>query len=155
MQPSRVRRRSNCKSGALERRNSISLRHRGLDRLATGKTPQSDLTSNIEVYFPIAEVTATRDINRTREWIEGVGSGTWTDNVFNVTGSWNTEFSSGFTRSGNVTEALRREATCVHFVDGVVDITQNGNQGSLDYGDGTCDNVAVVTINGEEYTIQL
>lgn len=117
--------------------------------------PQSDLTASITVYFPTQDVTATRDANRTREWIEGVGSGTWTDNVFSVTGNWDTSFSSGFTRSGEVTEALRREATCPHFVSGTLAISQNNINGVLNYGDGTCDNIAVVTIGNQDFTIQL
>ena len=117
--------------------------------------PQSEVTAFITVYFPTQDVTATRDANRTREWIEGLGSGTWTDNVFSVTGNWNTTFSSGFTRSGEVIEALRREATCPHFVSGTLAISQNNVAGVLNYGEGTCDNIAVITIGGQDFTIQL
>lgn len=117
--------------------------------------PQSTVTSSIEVYFPLQDITATRTVNSTREWIEGVGSGTWTDNVVLVTGNWSTNFSSGLARSGEVTEALRREAICPHFVSGVLAITQNNFNGTLDFGDGTCDNIAVITINGQEFTIEL
>ncbi|MFC4632691.1 hypothetical protein ACFO3O_02165 [Dokdonia ponticola] len=117
--------------------------------------PQSEVTASIAVYFPTQDVTATRDASRTREWIEGVGSGTWTDNVFSVTGNWDTSFSSGFTRSGEVTEALRREATCPHFVSGTLAISQNNVDGVLNYGDGTCDNIAVITIGNQDFTIQL
>jgi len=117
--------------------------------------PQSEVTASIAVYFPTQDVTATRDANRTREWIEGVGSGTWTDNVFRVTGSWDTSFSSGFTRSGEVMEALRREASCPHFVSGTLAISQNNVDGVLNYGEGTCDNIAVITIGDQDFTIQL
>jgi len=117
--------------------------------------PQSDVTASITVYFPTQDVTATRDASRTREWIEGVGSGTWTDNVFSVTGNWDTSFSSGFMRSGEVIEALRREATCQHFVSGTLAISQNNVDGVLNYGDGACDNIAVITIGDQDFTIQL
>ncbi len=117
--------------------------------------PQSEVTASIAVYFPTQDVTATRDANRTREWVEGLGSGTWTDNVFSVTGNWDTSFSSGFTRSGEVMEALRREASCPHFVSGTLAISQNNVDGVLNYGEGTCDNIAVITIGGQDFTIQL
>lgn len=117
--------------------------------------PQSDVNSVITVYFPEQDVTATRDANRVREWIEGVGSGTWTDNVFHVTGSWNTLVSNGFMRSGEVVETLRREATCPHFVSGTLAITRNNVSGILNYGDGVCDNIAIVTIGNQDFTIQL
>ncbi len=117
--------------------------------------PQSEVTASIAVYFPEHDVTAMREANRVREWIEGVGSGTWTDNVFNVTGNWNTAFSNGFARSGEVMDVLRREATCPHFVSGTLAITRNNVAGILNYGDGVCDNVAVITIGNQEFTIQL
>lgn len=117
--------------------------------------PQSEVMASITIYFPAEDVTATRDANRTREWIEGIGSGTWTDNVFSVTGNWDTSFSSGFARSGEVIVPLRREATCPHFVSGTLVISQNNAEGILNYGDGTCDNIAVITIGNQDVTIQL
>lgn len=117
--------------------------------------PQSVLNATVGVYFPTEDIVATRALTRTREWIEGVGSGTWTDNAFLVTGNWNTTFSSGFNRSGIVVDALRREASCPHFVSGILDITQNNLQGSLNFGDGSCDNIAEVSIGNQTFTIQL
>jgi hypothetical protein len=117
--------------------------------------PQSLLNANVGVYFPVEDVVATRTLTRTREWIEGVGSGTWSDNVFSVIGNWNTTFSSGFNREGTVTTALRREASCPNFVSGTIDIVQNNREGVLDFGDGNCDAIATVTVGGQTYTIQL
>jgi len=117
--------------------------------------PQSDFNADIEVLFSTEDVTANRTVSRTREWIEGVGSGTWTDNVFLVTGNWDTSFSTGFDRTGIIVEPLRREATCPFFVSGIVAITQNTVNGNLDFGDGTCDNIATVTIGDNEFIIQL
>lgn len=117
--------------------------------------PQSELTSDITVNFANSDISAERTLAKTREWIEGVGSGVWTDNAFLITGNWSTTFSDDFTRNGEVLVPLRREATCFHFVSGSLAITQNAFNGVLDYGDGTCDNIAVVTIAGQEFTIQL
>jgi len=116
--------------------------------------PQSTVNKAIEISFPdglVAAVTGTR----VAEWIAGVGSGTWMDNVFLITGDREINFSTGFTHYAIVTEALRREATCHYFVSGVVEITRNGNSGSLDFGDGTCDNIAILTVNGQEIIIIL
>jgi hypothetical protein len=117
--------------------------------------PQSVLNSDITVNFANTDISAARILTKTREWIEGVGSGVWTDNVFLITGSWNTSFTNGLTRSGEVVTPLRREATCPYFVSGSLAITQNAFDGVLDYGEGTCDNIATVTIAGQEFTIQL
>ncbi len=116
--------------------------------------PQSTVNKAIEITFQNGVVA---DVNGTRvaEWIEGVGSGTWLDNVVLVTGDRDIEFSSGFTHSALVTEALRREAICPYFVSGTIEITRNNGEGTLDFGDGTCDNQALLTVNGQEIVIIL
>lgn len=116
--------------------------------------PQSTFHKNIVVTHPNG-IVVTVDGNRVREWIEGVDSGTWQDNVFLVTGNWAQEFSNGFSRSAMVTDALRREATCPFFVSGLVEVTRNITTGVLDFGDGTCDNTAILTVDGVEYIITL
>jgi hypothetical protein len=117
--------------------------------------PQSTVNKAIQISFPnglVADVTGTR----VAVWIEGVGSGTWMDNVFLITGDRDIDFNTGFTHTALITVALRREATCPHFVSGVVELTRNLETGSLDFGDGTCDNIAVLTTgNGQEIIIIL
>ncbi|MEM7086524.1 MAG: hypothetical protein AAF489_10105 [Bacteroidota bacterium] len=116
--------------------------------------PQSTVNKALEITFPndlVANVTGTR----VAEWIEGAGSGTWMDNVFLITGDRQIVFSSGFTHDALVTEALRREASCPHFVSGVLELTRNNGSGTLDFGDGTCDNLAVLTIGNQEIIIIL
>ncbi|MFK5983067.1 MAG: hypothetical protein QM499_09145 [Flavobacteriaceae bacterium] len=116
--------------------------------------PQSTIQKNIEVTFPSGLIAIVNG-NKVREWIEGFGSGTWIDNVYLITGSWTHEFNNGFFRSATVIEVLRREATCHYFVSGLVEVTRNETTGVLDYGDGICDNEAILTVNGEEIVIIL
>lgn len=116
--------------------------------------PQSTVHKNLLVSFPNG-VTATANGVRVAEWVEGIGSGTWRDNVFMITGNRAIVFSSGFTHDAIITEALRREATCRYFVSGLVELNRNGTDGILNYGDGTCDNLAILTVDGIEYTIVL
>ncbi|MBT8276223.1 MAG: hypothetical protein KJO39_08775 [Bacteroidia bacterium] len=117
--------------------------------------PQSSATETITVSFPGTSVTATREGNRIIEWVEGVGSGTWVDNVYEINGSWNTEFSNGFTRSGEVTTTLVKKLSCIYLVSGVLEIQQEGFTGTIDWGDGECDNQATLIINGQEFPIIL
>lgn len=116
--------------------------------------PQHTVNHELEVTFPNGLVV---DIDGTRvsEWIEGVGSGTWSDNVFLVTGNRDIDFSTGFSHYAIVIDPLRKEVSCPHFVSGTVEITRNNGMGILDFGDGTCDNLAILTVNGVEYTIIL
>lgn len=117
--------------------------------------PQSTVNEAITVSFPNTDITATRTGTRISEWVEGVGSGVWLDNVYHVTGNWDTVLTSGFTRSGNVTQALVAKVSCPYLVSGVLDVTQNTLSGAIDWGDGACDNQATITINGEVYDIIL
>ncbi|WP_290627066.1 hypothetical protein [Altibacter sp.] len=117
--------------------------------------PSSTVNETITVSFEGTAITATRVGLRIAEWIEGVGSGTWTDNVYSITGNWNTTFSNGFSRSGEVTQPLIRKLNCLYLVSGTLDISQQALTGTLDFGDGSCDNIAVFTFNGQDYTIIL
>ncbi len=117
--------------------------------------PSSTVNETITVSFSNTDITATRVGLRVAEWIEGVGSGTWTDNVYSITGNWNTTFSNGFSRSGEVTQPLIRKLSCIYLVSGTLTISQQALAGTLDFGDGTCDNKATLTFNGQEYTILL
>ncbi|WGF94044.1 hypothetical protein [Aequorivita marisscotiae] len=113
--------------------------------------PQSTLTESITVSFPNTTVTATRNGTRISEWVEGVGSGTWVDNVYIITGNWQTQFTNGFERSGEVTQQLVYKLACPFIVEGKLQITQDGLSAIIDFGDGACDNQAVFIFNGQEY----
>jgi hypothetical protein len=113
--------------------------------------PQSTLNESITVSFPNTTVTGTRNGLRVSEWVEGVGSGTWLDNVYHVTGNWQTEFTNGFERSGEVTETLVYKTSCRWVVAGRLEVSQDGLTAAIDFGDGECDNQAIFIYNGEEY----
>jgi hypothetical protein len=117
--------------------------------------PQSTVNEVITVSFPNSDVSATRDGLRIVEWVQGYSSGTWTDNVYEVSGNWDTTFNSGFSRSGVVTEVLVRRLSCLFVESGTLVIEQQGQSAEIDWGDGTCDNMATLTYNGIEYTIIL
>ena len=117
--------------------------------------PQSVKTMNVTMTWLDGE-TASRVGTKTREWIEGYDTREWGDNVFEITGSWTTTFKDGTVVSATIITPLRREMACRFIVSGVVELTKNDVTGMLDYGDGTCDNVAVYTdADGVETEITL
>ncbi len=121
----------------------------------TNGNPQSTNNQNITVTWP-NDASAHRVGVKVREWIEGVGSGTWGDNVFLITGNWTTEFPDGDVNSGIVTIPLRRELACRFLVSGEVALSHNELAGTLNFGDGDCDNIAIFTdAQGNEHTIIL
>ena len=109
--------------------------------------PQSTVNEVITVSFPNSDVLATRDGLRIIEWVQGSSSGTWTDNVYEISGNWDTTFNSGFSRSGTVTEVLVRRLSCLFVESGKLVIEQQGQTAEIDWGNGTCDNMATLTYN--------
>ena len=106
--------------------------------------PQSTKTIGVTITWPDGK-TAERTGTRTREWVEGKETRTWGDNVFLITGYTTTTFNDGTVFNSEIIEPLRREMACRFIVRGVVEISKGDRQGTLDYGDGTCDNKATFT----------
>ena len=125
------------------------------ERINEYGNPQSTKNHDITLTWPDGK-SAHRVGVKIREWTEGFGSGTWGDNVFLITGNWSTDFSNGDVNTGLVTTPLRRELSCRFIVSGVITLTHNDNAGTLDFGDGSCDNEAIFTdSDGVEHVIVL
>ena len=69
------------------------------------------------------------------------------DDVYSVTGSHTVKNPAGKTRTVTITEALEKKATCHNVTKGKMKVQGPTHFAILDYGDGTCDNVATVTID--------
>lgn len=96
---------------------------------------------------------------RTREWIAGSSTPEFSDDVYSITGSGSGTSVQGTDISISITEPLIRklEPGCrSHFISGTVEIQPEDKPlRILDFGNGECDNIATVTINGNTYTITL
>ncbi|TXE18843.1 hypothetical protein ES692_05165 [Psychroserpens burtonensis] len=108
--------------------------------------PQFTHTLEMTVIWPNG-TQASREGLKIREWVEGFGSGVFSDNVFEVTGNWSTTFINGNTHSYQVITPLRREMICDYVVSGSVDVERTNFGGTFDYGNGNCDNQATFTFN--------
>jgi len=117
--------------------------------------PQSTVTINMKVTWPDG-VFVSRVGTKVREWIEGFDTRTFRDNVFLITGNWTATFKDGTIVFATVLEPLRREMVCRFIVSGIVELHKNDRSGFLNFGDGSCDNVAIFTNkSGEEIEITL
>ena len=124
-----------------------------------GNNEQGQPVFNVEVVASMTlasnggEITWTA--NRTRTWLEGFNTpGVFADDVFSITGSSNGTKVSGDTWTSAITSALTFKRACRQFVSGTRTVTpSNRPERLIDYGNGTCDNTATVTINGNTYTI--
>lgn len=109
--------------------------------------PTSSMTMNITVTFPNGESYA-RTGNRVSEMIEGYDTPIWSDNIFRVSGNWSTT-RPNWSQTTTITTPLVFRMNCQYrLVRGVLEIVRNNNTAVIDYGDGTCDNQATISING-------
>ncbi len=106
--------------------------------------PQSDANAAFNATWPDGS-TASFEGNRTREWIEGHGSGFWGDNVFLITGQGTYVGRLGNSFTKEIIEPLRREWSCRFIVSGVLEVSRNDATASLNFGEGNCDAVGILT----------
>ena len=116
--------------------------------------PVVNVQLDLTITYPNGAVY-TRIGNRVRELIEGYNTPlVWLDNVYSITGSWATTFPNGI-HTATITTPLIVKLSCPHIVSGVVSIVRDNATSSIDFGDGSCDNLAIFTFNGNDYSIVL
>ncbi|WP_224489590.1 hypothetical protein [Robertkochia flava] len=113
-----------------------------------GGYPNSEVQSDLVVAHPSglnARVTGTT----TREWIAGFGTGNWADNVVLIGGNRRVQTymndSLLNTYEMEITDNLRREWACRFIVSGTLSLSNSLFSATLNYGDGNCDNKALLT----------
>jgi len=111
--------------------------------------PQSTKTFDVTVTWPDG-LFASKVGVKVREMVEGQSTPAWGDNVFLITGNWTFTRRNGNVLSANIIKELRRELACKFLVSGTIELSKNLNTAILDYGDGECDDLATVSINGGE-----
>lgn len=112
--------------------------------------PVTTHSLDVKITFPDGKVYS-RIGTRVREMTEGFDTiGNWEDNVFSVWGYNVTTFPNGEKYTFTITTPLRIAMSCkMSFpVKGVITIVKNDAEATLDYGNGDCDKLATITING-------
>ena len=116
--------------------------------------PQVQTSKDLTIQWN--ENTAFNRVGQTtRIWVAGNDTRNWGDDVFLTTGNWNVLKNGVLQRSVTISKQLRREMSCRFLVSGTLDIEGSVASYSLDFGDGICDDVAVVTIGETQKEIQL
>ena len=125
-----------------------------------GGHPVVTMNMDLNATFPNGNVYH-RVGTRVREIIEGMSTPfVLADNVYKITGSWTTTFPNTTLQTSEITTPLHVKMSCINenkplLVSGIISITRNNRFATIDYGDGTCDNLAIFTINGVPYQITL
>lgn len=100
--------------------------------------------------------TITRNFTRTRTWVDGFDTpyNVW-DDVFDITGSASGINRNGYTYTNTIINPLHVERACRFIVSGTIEMAVNDNLVTFDYGNGACDNLATITINGQTKEVKL
>lgn len=97
--------------------------------------------------------------SRTREWIAGEGTSgltQWQDDQYLISGTASGSNFEGINFTAAITTPLLADLSCRWIRSGVFELTPSGKPTRiLDYGDGTCNNRATVTVNGTTFDIVL
>lgn len=116
------------------------------------------ITETSDVDFSLPDGTVITRVGTTvREWLEGLATPlVRDDDRIQVTGTINVAVSTGDTYSRVIVEPLIRLGDCHYPVQGIVQFNKNELEiAVLDYGDGECDNKAILTTDGAEVEIVL
>jgi hypothetical protein len=121
--------------------------------------PVTTHSIDVKVTFPDGKIYS-RIGTRVREMVDGFATFTnWEDNVFKVWGYHITTFPNGskYTCTTQKTTPLLIKMSCkMPFpVSGIVEITKNDAKATLDYGNGDCNKLATITVNGVSKEIEL
>ena len=99
-----------------------------------------------------------RKWNSTKDILQVEGNGTphfALDDVYKITGFAAGANSAGHNWSAIIVEPLIKKFTCWWIVKGTVRLSRDARQALLDYGNGACDNLAILYINGVGHVIRL
>ncbi|MFN5182853.1 MAG: hypothetical protein ACK5D5_07490, partial [Bacteroidota bacterium] len=106
--------------------------------------------------------TITWSCNRTRDWVSGDTTFMWDDDIYHINGSASGTKANGNTYTSTITNALVRKFDVTnpickrYFVQGTINHQPADKPlRVIDFGNGTCDNIATITVNGQTYTFQL
>ena len=123
----------------------------------SNENPESTFNIDITITLESGDVI-TRKGTKVKEKIEGASTDDRGDDVYSVSGNWESINKDGVVKTATITTNLRREWACKYIVSGVVEIAKDGVSATLDFGDGSCDNVATITDangNTKEITLKL
>jgi len=95
-----------------------------------------------------------RDFSGSKEWLAGFDTPECTDDQFLRNGSGSITVNDELKFERTVTD-LFIDRACKYPLSGVIDITRGDESMSIDFGTGECDNIALVTKDGESEEIEL
>jgi hypothetical protein len=139
--------------------DTISINGTSNEKFVGDNVSTRKIVSSSDVTFAITDgATFVRKGDETKEWLAGVGTPKDpSDDKVIVTGSVNVNNTTdNILYSKTITNGLIKLGDCRYIVSGTVEYSQAGSViGTLDYGDGTCDNIATLAVGGTTTEVTL
>lgn len=145
--------------------DSVSVGNKQIELTATktneGQNEAGNWVISSETVMSITTVTgeetivSLREFSEQKEWLSGFGTPETEDDQFLKSGGGTITINDELTFMRNITEPVFIDRTCRYPMSGVVKITRGDEEMTIDYGDGECDNIAIVTKDGVEEEIEL
>jgi hypothetical protein len=110
--------------------------------------PQANKTFDISIHRKDGVVLSLKG-KQEREWIEGLATRDRADDVFLITGAYAITGQNGGVYTHRIKEPLRRELSCIYIVKGTVELMKKSQTIILDFGNGECDALATIEVNGK------
>jgi hypothetical protein len=116
---------------------------------------------DLTITFPNGEYVVFNG-SRVREWLAGAGDDNRFNNLYRITGSCTGRWSTGRTFTHEIVEPIIADWACAEQgnfarVAGVVEVSKLGGykdrKRTVDYGDGECDNIIVITTFRRTYNV--
>ena len=132
----------------------------GTRTISFSKSDEEGVTFTLvgDLVFTFTDETyIERNTEKIRKLVEGFDTPCdHSDDVLHITGYTNSESSEGYTFSKTIIEPLIRLGGCRFIVSGTVVMEKNDEVfAEVDFGDGTCDDIATIVKDGEERQITL
>ena len=99
--------------------------------------------------------TIVREFSGQREWLEGFDTPEAIDDIFLFTSNGSITVNENLKYEKTTVEPLLIDRTCKWPLSGILEITRGGETMTIDFGTGECDNIALVTKDGETEEIEL
>jgi len=96
-----------------------------------------------------------RELSGEREWLQGFDTPEVSDDIFLLSGSGSITVNNVLKFQKMITEPLLFDRTCRFPLSGIIEITKDDEIMTIDFGTGECDNIALVTKDGESEEIEL
>ncbi len=144
---------------------NLTMGHREISKTATFTNDGLNENDNWVISFESFSTTTfekqgeefiiERDFSGMREWLSGFDTPEVTDDLLLLSRSGSITVNGDLKFSKTTVDPLMIDRTCTWPLSGIVEITRADELMTIDYGTGECDNIALVTKDGESEEIEL